>query len=271
MAVTPPCDSEIYGRLVRARRVWALASIHGEAQRLISLLARLAPRMLAGDRLVCLGNYMGYGPSSAATLDTLVMFRRIFLARRNAFLGDIVFLRGSQEEMWQKLLELQFAPNPRELLPWMLEHGVDKTLASYGVDARQGLAATREGVLALTRWTASLRAAIDSRSGHRQLFSALRRAAFTADGELLLVHAGVDPAKPLDLQGDRFWWGGNDILEMTSPFAGYRRVIRGFDSDHAGPKESPYATSIDAGSGFGGPLVAVCFGLDGSVVDRIEA
>ena len=35
---------------------------------------------------------------------------------RGTFLGDIVFLRGSQEEMWQKLLELQFAPNPREVL-----------------------------------------------------------------------------------------------------------------------------------------------------------
>ena len=126
MATTPPCDSDIYGRLVRARRVWAVGAIHGDAHRVVALHSRLAPRLAAGDRLVYLGNYLGYGPAPASTLDALILFRRLFLARRNAFLGDIVFLRGSQEEIWQKLLELQFAPDPRELLPWMLEHGVER-------------------------------------------------------------------------------------------------------------------------------------------------
>jgi len=271
VAVTPPCDSETYARFVRARRVWAIGAIHGEVHRLVALHARLAPYLNAGDRLVYLGNYLGYGPASAATLDALILFRRLFLSRRNAFLGDIAFLRGSQEEMWQKLLEIQFAPNPREVLPWMLDHGVDKTLASYGADAREGLAACREGVLALTRWTASLRAAIDARSGHRQLLSALRRAAFTDDGTLLFVHAGIDPAKPLDLQGDNFWWCERNILELPGPFAGFARVVRGIDRHHAGLVEGAYAASIDAGCGFGGPLMAICFGPDGAVVDHVEA
>jgi serine/threonine protein phosphatase 1 len=271
LAAIPPCDSEIYGRLVRARRVWAVASVHAEAHRLVALHARLAPRLNAGDRLVYLGNYVGYGPAAASTLDALILFRRLFLARRNAFVGDIAFLRGSQEEMWQKLLELQFAPNPREVLPWMLDHGMDKTLASYGVDARQGLAAARDGVLSLTRWTASLRAAIEARSGHRQFMTSLRRAAFTDDGALLFVHAGVDPRKPLDLQGDIFWWCEQDILQLDAPFAGYRRVIRGIDRQHAGIVEAPFAASIDGGSGFGGPLMAACFLPDGSIVERIEA
>lgn len=269
-ATTPPCNSEIYARLVRARRVWAVASIHGEVNRVVALHARLAARLEPGDRLVYLGNYLGYGAAPAATLDALILFRRLFLARRNAFLGDIAFLRGGQEEMLQKLLEVQFAPNPREVLPWMLEHGVDQTLRSYGVEARDGLAASREGVLALTRWTATVRAAIDARSGHRQLLSALRRAAFTEDGKLLFVSAGVNPAKPLDLQGDVFWWYDKDILDLQAPFAGYIRVVRGSDPRHAGLIEGPYAVSIDAGSGFGGPLLAACVAPDGAVVDRIE-
>ena len=271
MAAVPPCDSEIYGRLARARRVWAVGAIHGDVHRLVALHARLAPRLNAGDRLVYLGNYLGYGPAAAATLDALILFRRLFLARRNAFVGDIAFLRGSQEEMWQKLLELQFAPNPREILPWMLDRGMEATLASYGIDARHGLAATREGVLALTRWTGALRAAIEARSGHRQLLSALRRAAFTDDGALLFVHAGVDPGKPLDLQGDIFWWCDRDVLRLTEPFAGYRRVVRGIDREHAGIVEGRYAASIDGGSGFGGPLMAACFAPDGAIVDHIEA
>lgn len=256
---------------MRPRRIWAVAAIHGEVDRLIALHARLAVNLNAGDRLVYLGNYLGYGPSPAATLDALLLFRRLFLSRRNAFPADIAFLRGSQEEMWQKLLQLQFAPNPREVLPWMLGHGVDQTLASYGVEAKEGLAACREGVLALTRWTASLRAAIDARAGHRQLLSALCRAGFTDDEKLLFVHAGIDPRKPLDLQGDNFWWSERNIVELQEPFAGYARVIRGIDRQHAGLVEGNYGVSIDAGCGFGGPLMAVCFAPDGAIVDHVEA
>ena len=173
--------------------------------------------------------------------------------------------------MWQKLLELQFAPNPREVLPWMLDHGMGASLNSYGVDAKQGLAAARDGVLSLTRWTAGLRAAIEARSGHRQLMTSLRRAAFTDDGGLLFVHAGVNPLKPLDLQGDTFWWCDRDILQLDAPFAGYQRVVRGIDHQHSGIVEARYAVSIDGGSGFGGPLMAACFAPDGSIVDHIEA
>jgi hypothetical protein len=271
VAATPPCDSDIYARLVRARRVWAVAAIHGEVSRVVALHARLASRLEAGDRLVYLGNYLGVGGAPAATLDALILFRRLFLARRNAFLGDITFLRGAQEEMWQKLLQLQFAPNPREVLPWMLDHGLAPTLASYGLEAREGMAACREGVLAITRWTASLRAAIEARSGHRPFLSNLRRAAFTDDGRLLFVHAGVDPAKPLDLQGDRFWWSDRDILQLEAPFAGYRRVVRGIDRDHRGVVEGAHALSIDGGCGYGGTLIAACLGQDGAVVETIEA
>ncbi len=177
----------------------------------------------------------GYGPDPAAAVDAVLAFRRAVLASRNAFLGDIVLLRGSQEEMWQKLLELQFAPNPREVLAWMLEHGVAATLGSYGIDPRPGVAACRDGVLAITRWTATLRAAVAARPGHRQFLTALRRAAFTADGALLFVNAGVDPGKPLELQRDVFWWGGRgDVLELEAPFAGFRRVVCGYHRRRAG-------------------------------------
>jgi serine/threonine protein phosphatase 1 len=270
VASTPPCDSDTYGCLVRARRVWAVAAIHGEAERLRRLHGRLAERFAEGDRLVYLGDYLGYGPAAAETLDALLAFRRAVLARRNAFLGDIVFLRGSQEEMWQKLMELQFAPNPREVLPWMLEHGVSETLRAYGIDPHQGTVACREGVLGLTRWTTSLRAAVDARPGHRQFLTLLRRAAFTDDGGMLFVNAGIDAGKPLDLQGDAFWWGRTDILSLAAPFAGFHRVIRGYDRHRAGLVERDHAVSLDAGSGFGGPLLAVCFAPDGRIIERLQ-
>lgn len=271
MAVFPPCDSEPFGRLVRARRVWAVACVHGEAQRLAALHDALAARLESGDRVVYLGDYLGYGPDSAGALDAILAFRRAFLAQPNAFLGDFVLLRGSQEEMWQKLLELQFAPNPREVLAWMLEHGVAATLASYGIDPRPGTAAARDGVLSITRWTGTVRAALAARPGHRPLLTGLRRAAFTDEGGLLFVNAGLDPKKPLDLQRDAFWWGMGDILDLRQPYNGFHRVVCGYHRRHAGPVETDYAISLDAGCGFGGPLVAACFAPDGAVLTRLEA
>jgi serine/threonine protein phosphatase 1 len=270
-APTAPCDSDIFSRLKRSRRIWAVAAIHGERPRLQTLHRRLAQHLDRGDRLVYLGGYLGHGPEVAGTLDELLAFRRLVLARRYAFLGDVAFLRGSQEEMWQKLLQLQFAPNPREVLEWMLERGLAATLAAYDVDPRQGMAAAREGPRALTRWTTGLRAAIDARPGHRQFLTQLKRAALTEEGTLLFVHAGIDPGKPLDLQGDALWWGGANLLDLDAPFGGFRRVVRGYDRRHEGVAESAFAASIDGGSGFGGPLLAACFSVDGDLVETIEA
>ena len=266
----PPCDSEPYGRLRRARRVWAVAAIRGEAQRLLALHETLARRFHHGDRLVYLGDYLGYGPDGAGAVDAVIAFRRAVLAEPFAFLGDFVALRGSQEEMWQKLQELQFAPNPREVLGFMLEHGVAATLASYGIDARAGEAAARDGVMAMTRWAATIRSAVAERAGHRAFFAALRRAAFTEEGTLLFVNTGIDPQKPIDLQRDVFWWGGSDVLSLTARFGGFRRVVCGAHRRPAGIVETEFAASLDGGAGRGGKLCAACFAPDGRLVDRIE-
>jgi serine/threonine protein phosphatase 1 len=60
-------------------------------------------------------------------------------------------------------------------------------------------------------------------------------------------------------------------LKLTAPFAGYARVVRGIDRNHAGLVETRHAVSIDAGCGFGGKLLGVCFAPDGAIVERIEA
>src|SRR5580658_2467460 len=140
MGMTVPCDAEIFARFKRPRRIWAVAAVHGDVARLGVLHAQLTTRLATGDCLVYLGGYLGHGSDPAGTLDELIAFRRLFLSGRRAFLGDIAFLRGAQEEMWQKLLQLQFAPNPREVLQWMLDHGLAATLAAYGGDVRQGQA-----------------------------------------------------------------------------------------------------------------------------------
>jgi hypothetical protein len=262
-------------------RVWAVSSIHGEAGALNRLHRELIPRLKQGDRLVYLGNLIGRGPDVTATLDALLRFRSLVMARPDAFACDVVHLRGSQEEMWQKLLQLQFATDPRSVLQWMLDQGLAASLEAYGIEPAEGLREAAAGPRQLTRWTSALRQRIQDRPGHWQLLGSLRRAAYTAhsdapesrspDGQgLLFVNAGLDPSRPLETQKDSFWWGGSGFAALDHPYGGYRRVVRGFAPPHPGLQIGAYTATLDGGCGFGGPLLAACFTPDGEVADRIE-
>src|SRR5207247_9082604 len=137
-----------------------------------------------GDWIVCLGNYLGRGSAVAATLDELLDFRRRVLARPHSFACDAVYLRGAQEEMWQKLLQLQFAPNPGEVLAWMVREGIEATVEAYGGELRLGFAATRDGPRLITRWTSGLRSAMNAAPGHNALPGQLSHAAVSDHDQL---------------------------------------------------------------------------------------
>ncbi|WP_114392595.1 hypothetical protein [Oleisolibacter albus] len=271
-------DDQKFALLGRPRRIWAVGAIHGEADRLAALHDDIGTRFLAGDRLVYLGNMVGRGSGVRATLDEVLAFRRQVLAIRSVIATDIVYLRGGQEEMWQKLLQLQFAPNPSSVLQWMLGQGLEATLAAYGGDAAQGLAAARDGAVSLTRWTNQLRAAQRAAPGHDALFSALKRAAYSSDaagqpGPLLFVNAGLDVNRPLAVQGDRFWWGGSGFSRIDAPYGEFMRIVRGYDPTRStpGPVVSPHAVTLDGGTGHGGHLICGCFAPDGSLLEIVEA
>ncbi|MGE0726199.1 MAG: hypothetical protein AB7O45_17635, partial [Alphaproteobacteria bacterium] len=150
-------DAPTIATLRATARVWAVGAVHGEAARLTRLHDLLWRKLGRGDRIVYLGNHLGRGPDVRGAVDELVRFRREVIARRGWFAADVVHLRGAQEEMWHKLLQLQLAPNPREVLPWMLVQGVEATILAYGGRPADGLAATRDGVRTITRWTQALR------------------------------------------------------------------------------------------------------------------
>jgi hypothetical protein len=259
-----------FAQLRDARRVWAIAAINGAAQRLIRLHDTISDRFQEGDRVVYLGNYVGHGDAVLATIDELLDFRRRVLGRQRGFACDVAFLRGAQEEMWQKLLQLQFAPNPGEVLQWMVSAGMEATVRAYGGDLQQGFAATRDGPRTITRWTGALRRVMNATPGHTTLFSALRHAAFTEELGVLFVHAAIDPSRPLAAQGDAFWWGRDDILELRSSFEGFRRIVRGIDREQRSFIERDFAVSLNGGTGQFGRLTAACFGAGGKVLESIE-
>jgi serine/threonine protein phosphatase 1 len=280
-APRPVALTQKFAVLRRASRIWVVPAIHGDADRLATLHDALWPRFGDGDRLTYLGNYLGHERNILATVDELLRFRCAIIGRPLMFASDVVYLRGSQEEMWEKLLQLQFAVNPREVYEWMLPQGIAATIRAYGGDPDRGRAAMRDGPVAIGRWTASLRQAMAEQPGHRAWITTLRRAAYTDDKGLLFVHAGIDPARDLSEQGDALWWGHPGWGRLDAAYCGFRRVVRGYDRSARnrtrveggieGVVAAPFTLTVDGGCGFGGPLVALCLTPDGEIVDQIEA
>ncbi len=256
---------------LRAPRLcWAVASIHGDVDRLRDLHDELRGRIVPGDYLVYLGNYLGHGYGVREVVDELLLFRRFFLAQSGVQPEDIIFLRGGQEEMWHKLLQIQFAPKPRGVLEWMMRHGLDATLRAYYSSEDDAYVAADKGNVALAQWTGRLRDTMRAADGHNALMSSLRHAATTEHGTMLLVHTGIDPHRKLQDQGDLFWWGWREFERLTDFYRGGTRVIRGFDPFQRGVVAEEAYVTIDGGCGYGGTLVAACFDASGEIVDMIE-
>lgn len=264
-------DPKIFATLKGAARIWAVAAIHGEAERLARLHSQIAARFQPQDCIVYLGGYLGRGPAPLETLDELLLFRRKLMAATETDGQSVVYLRGQQEEMWQKLLQIQFSAEATQVLHWMVQQGIGATIAAYGGDAREGLIAAREGTMALTRWTSSLREGVRLHDGHAALLASLRHAAISEDGTLVLVHAGLEPDRTLDEQGDAFWWGGSSFQTFyDTPYLGRAKVVRGYDRRRGGMSLGNHGITLDAGCGFGGPLAAACL-VNGGVVEVLEA
>lgn len=249
-------------------RVWAVGAVHGDAARLRAIHKELEHKIAQGDVLVYLGNYLGHGGAIVETVDELLDFRRRVLAKPPLrFPDDIIYLRGNQEEMWQKLLQLQFASDPLSILNWVVSRGVDATLRAYGASADEGRYAATGGTMQLNNWTRSLREAQRVHPGHDTLLAHLKRAAACRDGSLLFVNCGIDPQRPLAAQSDAFWWAARSFDSITEPYEGFARVVRGYDPEHGGFAESEHTITLDGGCGFGGTLIAACFAPDGSILD----
>lgn len=262
-------------RLGTPERIWVIPAIHGHLDRLCKLHDALFEHFTPGDKIVYLGNYTGHSADSAACVDEILTFRRMILSMPGGVIcDDLTYLRGAQEEMWQKLLQLQFAPNPVDVLLWMLGNGLSETLNSYGLCVHDGVEACRFGVVGLTKWTHEIRRAVRRYPGHETLAAHYTRAAFTDRNSaypMLFVHAGLDIQKPLEQQGDELWWAGREFEEIDRAYEPFQKVVRGYDPAHKGVKMNCVTATLDGGCGFGGPLVCAGFDQDGTVFDMLES
>lgn len=261
-----------FSYLGQARRMWFISAIHGNVPPLYAIHDEIINHIQTGDRIIYAGNAIGYGEHSVDVINEMLHFRRAVLAKPGMIPSDVIYLRGAQEELLQKVTQLQFAPEPTKTLLWMYENGLTATLQSYGIPPEEGIIACKQGIIGISKWTQKIRDTVKSHPGHECLNTNLVRAAiFDANPayRMLFVNAGIDTQKPLGEQQDNFWWAAKKFDEFETPYTPFAKVIRGYDPEHKGTEYNCIKATIDGACGFGGALTCSGFSYSGDVFDQI--
>ena len=220
-----------FQQFIKTQRIWAIGSLHSSIESFQSIKKYILSNFRNGDKLIFLGNLIGLNNKSKEIISDVLSLRFKLLANFKLDHEDVVFLRGAQEEMFSKLLQLQTAPNPSEIIDWIFSHGVDKTVLSYNFEPEQFRNVATQGTIQINKLTSKLNKKISETPGHKEFFSNLKHAAFTENMEVLFVNRGVDLTRPLSAQNDCFWWGYQNFSQINKPYNSFRRIVRGYQSN----------------------------------------
>lgn len=208
-----------------------VGDIHGRADLLDKLLTRLETAH-PDARRIFVGDYVDRGPDSRAVLDRLQS------------LPDALCLRGNHEEML-----LDFLDCPGELAERWLRNGGRQTLASYGIDLTEDVAAANAAFAsALSDGTADWLRALPL---------------YWQSGNVVVTHAGPNPAEQVAGQPDSvFTWGHSRFLRQ--PRGDGLWVAHGhWVQERANATEGRIA--VDTGAVFTGRLTAAIIEPSGTV------
>lgn len=222
------------------RPIYAIGDIHGQHTELLRVLSLIEADGGPEAEVVFIGDYTDRGPASAAVLDTLIAG---VAAGKNWHC-----LKGNHDRMFSWFM--RDYPQHDAYLPvylyWLHERlGGDTTMASYGVKMVETDRQTAVHALA--------REAVPQ--AHVDFLEGLNLCHETVD--LFFAHAGIQPGVPLDQQTE------HDLLWIRKEFHVDPRdhgklVVHGHTpveaATHYGNR-----INIDAGAGYGKPLVAVVF------------
>ena len=223
--------------LNNSSKIWAIGSIHSNLNSFIPIKKYIQNNFKINDKLVFLGNIIGLGDKSKETLTSVIDLRFSLMSKFKLKPDSIVFLRGAQEEMFSKILQLQLAPNPSEIVEWMFDHGVNKTIKSYGYSEDEVKNIASSGTINISKWTSNLNRTLQKNPGHTQYFLNLKHAAYSRTKKILFVNRGVDITRPLSAQNDCFWWGFQNFSSISRPYKTFSRIVRGYESEHLNQKE----------------------------------
>ena len=223
--------------LKKSSKIWAIGSIHSNLNSFSSIKEFILNKFEANDKLIFLGNVIGLGSNSKETLNSIIDLRFSLMSKFKLRHESIVFLRGAQEEMFSKLLQLQLAPNPTEIIEWMFDHGVNETIKSYGFSEDEVKNIASSGTIKISKWTANLNRSLQMHPGHSEYFLNLKHAAYSRTKKILFVNRGVDITRPLSAQNDCFWWGYQNFSKIQEPYKTFLRIVRGYESKHINNSE----------------------------------
>ena len=242
---------------IGASRLWLFPQLRGDSAALDAGLSAVDADHKAGDAFVFLGSQIGEGRASLDVIRTLEGLQQ----RAD---GPVVWLRGVQEELLIRLLTLHLAPDPADVLAWMdREHRLGALLTSLGVDLHALTVSAQAGAAPLAVALKPVRAQLEPILPYLE---ACDRAAVSDNGQVLMVHGGVDPARPLSLQTDAFWWGHPDFFRMTGPFASFAMVYSTRTPAGQGRVEGPGRLAFDTGAGRGGLARPLCIQASGGQI-----
>jgi serine/threonine protein phosphatase 1 len=228
-------------RVPDGSRVYAIGDVHGEAEMLETLLARIredaheaeATRNVA----VFLGDYVDRGSDSRLVIDLLLSDPLPNF--------ECVHLKGNHEAAFKG-----FMAAPEDHLHWLTFGGVS-TCASYGVDT----AAPPEGGDMLTWLQERLNEAVPD--NHKDFLA--RLALSHEEGDYFFAHAGIRPGVPIEEQeAEDLLWIREAFLHSSLDHG--RIVVHGHTPEWS-PVVRTNRIGIDTGACFGGALTALV--LDG--------
>ncbi len=263
-----------FANLSNSKRIWAVGSIHSNISSLNSIKKYILTNFEKGDKLVFLGNIIGLGVKAKETLTSVIELRFNLMSKFTIKPEEIIFLRGAQEEMFNKILQLQIAPNPIEIINWMFDHGVDKSLESYGFTKEEVLNVASSGTVNISKWTSKLISKVKGHEGHTEYFTNLKHAAYSSSKKILFVNRGVDISRPLSAQNDCFWWGYQNFSRINQPYNTFKRIVRGYQSNQK--NELEFAKNTVLCTLFKQPLsnnkiYAGIFDDNGQILDLFES
>lgn len=229
-------------------RLYIVGDVHGRADLLEVMLRRItadfAFRISDARRpkVIVLGDVIDRGDQSRQVVEMLMA------SIGPGPFGELIVLMGNHEAAL-----LHFLAEPEKGGRW-LRFGGMQTMASYGVSVPAGpLDPETYHDLA-----ARLRAAMGDHLPFLQSLPLSFRS-----GDVLCVHAGVDPEDPGDVDPDIVLWGKGDFPE-TGPVAGLRVVHGHYDAIE--PEVTDGRICVDTGAYYTGRLTAVRLDEDTGII-----
>lgn len=166
-----------------------VGDLHGRRD-CLELFLTLRERHFPAARMVMLGDMIDRGPDSRGVLDLL----------REASAEGAICLLGNHEEMLLKALS-----EPAENLPRWLRHGGVQTAEGFGLAEHELTVPEPEAVAQTLR----------ERIGARVLDWMGGLPLYFRSGNVVAVHAGLDPSQPLSCQVERTMLWGHPSFAQT--------------------------------------------------------